>query len=99
MQKQDAGDLKLTCTPESEAAMFMGGWNKNPWPLLSKLTCPVLVVEGEKSENRNFIDLKRAVSLFRKGRYISIKEAGHLIPMQKPKDTAAIIKNFLAEIT
>jgi len=98
MQKQEAGNLKLTCTPESEAAMFMGGWSRNPWPLLDKLTCPVLVVEGEKSENRNFIDLQKAVSLFRRGKYLSVKEAGHLIPMQKPKETTAIIKEFLAEI-
>lgn len=98
MQKQEAGDLKLTCAPESEAAMFMGGWSRNPWPLLDKLTCRVLVVEGEKSENRNFIDLKKAVSLFRNGKYISVKGAGHLIPMQKPKETATIVKEFLAEI-
>lgn len=97
MQKQEAGDLKLACTPESEAAMFMGGWSRNPWPMLDKLTCPVLIVEGEKSENRNFIDLQKAVSLFRKGKYISVKGAGHLIPMQKPKETAAIVKEFLAD--
>ena len=98
MQKQEAGDLKLACAPESEAAMFMGGWSRNPWPLLDKLTCPVLVVEGEKSENRNFIDLQKVVSLFRKGKYLSIEGAGHLIPMQKPKETAAILKEFLAEV-
>ena len=98
MEKQSAGDLKLTCTPESEAAMFMGGWSRNPWPLLDRLTCPVLVVEGEKSENKNFIDLKKAVSLLRNGKYKSVAGAGHLIPMQKPKEVAQIIKEFLAEI-
>lgn len=97
MQKQEAGDLKLACTPESEAAMFMGGWSRNPWPLLDKLTCPVLVVEGEKSENKNFIDLKKAVSLLRHGKYKSVDGAGHLIPMQKPKIIVQIIKEFLAE--
>jgi lipase len=97
MQKQEAGDLKLACTPESEAAMFMGGWSRNPWPLLDKLTCPVLVIEGEKSENKNFIDLKKAVSLLRHGKYKSVDGAGHLIPMQKPKIIVQIIKEFLAE--
>jgi pimeloyl-ACP methyl ester carboxylesterase len=97
MEKQKGGDLKLTCAPESEAAMFMGGWNKNPWPLLDKLTCPVLVLEGEKSENKSFIDLKKAVSLFRYGKYKSVAQAGHLIPMQFPKEIAEIIKEFLAE--
>lgn len=97
MKKQEAGDLKLACTPESEAAMFMGGWSRNPWPLLDKLTCPVLVVEGEKSENKNFIDLKKVVSLLRHGKYKSVDGAGHLIPMQKPKIIVQIIKEFLAE--
>ena len=99
IEKQKEGDLKLTCTPESETAIFMGGWSSNPWPLLTKLNCPVLVVEGEKSENKNFIDVKKAVSLLRHGKYKSVAGAGHLIPMQKPKEVAQIIKEFLAEIT
>ena len=98
MEKQKEGDLKLACTPESEAAMFMGGWSRNPWPLLDKLTCPVLVVEGEKVANKEFIDLPRAVSLLRHGKYKSVTGAGHLIPMQKPKEVAQIIKEFLAEV-
>jgi pimeloyl-ACP methyl ester carboxylesterase len=98
MEKQKTGDLKLACTPESEAAMFMGGSSRNPWPLLDKLTCPVLVVEGEKSPNKAFVDLPKAVSLLRHGKYKSVDGAGHLIPMQKPKEVAQIIKEFLAEV-
>jgi pimeloyl-ACP methyl ester carboxylesterase len=98
MEKQKTGDLKLACTPESEAAMFMGGSSRNPWPLLDKLTCPVLVVEGEKSPNKAFVDLPKAVSLLRHGKYKSVPQAGHLIPMQKPKEVAQIIKEFLAEV-
>jgi pimeloyl-ACP methyl ester carboxylesterase len=97
MEKQKTGDLKLTCTPENEAAMFMGGSSSNPWPLLDKLTCPVLVIEGEKSPNKEFVDLPRAVSLLRHGKYKSVTGAGHLIPMQKPQEVAQIIKEFLAE--
>jgi pimeloyl-ACP methyl ester carboxylesterase len=98
MEKQKSGDLKLACTPESEAAMFMGGSSSNPWPLLDKLTCPVLVIEGEKSPNKEFVDLPKAVSLLRHGKYKSVDGAGHLIPMQKPKEVAQIIKEFLAAI-
>ncbi|HPD56255.1 MAG TPA: alpha/beta hydrolase [Smithellaceae bacterium] len=99
MEKQPAGDLKLSCAPENEAAMFMGGWNRNPWPLLEKIKCPVLVVEGEKSENRSFIDLQKAVSLFPRSSYKLVPEAGHLIPMQKPEETAQIIKDFIRQIS
>jgi len=98
MQKQQEGDLKLTCSPKNEAALFMGGNSTNPWPLLRKLTCPVLVVEGEESTNKEFIDLRKAVSLLHDGRYLSVPGAGHLIPMQKPKEVAKIIKDFLAEV-
>jgi len=98
MKKQAEGDLKLTCSPRNEAALFMGGNSTNPWPLLKKLTCPVLIVEGEKSTNKEFIDLKRAASLLVNGKYKSVPDAGHLIPMQKPKEIAKIITDFLAKV-
>jgi lipase len=98
MQKQDEGSLQLTCSPQNEAAMFMGGWDINPWPLLTKINCPVLVIEGEISENKGFVDIKRAVSLFRQGKYKSVAGAGHLIPMQKPKEITEIIKEFNRQI-
>lgn len=98
MQKQKTGNLQLTCSPESEAAMFMGGWVINPWPLLTKITCPVLVVEGEVTGNRRLVDIPRAVSLLPRGKYQSVAGAGHLIPMQKPKEVAHIIKEFERQI-
>jgi pimeloyl-ACP methyl ester carboxylesterase len=98
MQKQAEGELTLRCDPRSEAALFMGGKSTNPWPLLKELTCPVLIVEGEKSTNKEFIDLKKATSRLQKGRYASVRGAGHLIPMEKPKEIAKIIQDFLQEV-
>jgi len=94
MQKQAEGELTLRCDPRSEAALFMGGKSTNPWPLLKELTCPVLIVEGEKSTNKEFIDLKKAASRLKKGQYVSVRDAGHLIPMEKPEEIAKIIKDF-----
>lgn len=99
MQKQEEGNLKLTCSPQNEAAMFMGGWDINPWPLLNKVTCPVLVVEGENTENKGFVDVQKAVSIFQHGHYKLVQQAGHLIPMQKPREIVQIIKNFVVQIT
>jgi pimeloyl-ACP methyl ester carboxylesterase len=58
----------------------------------------VLILEGEKSTNKDLLDLKKAVSLLKDGRYQSVPDTGHLIPMQKPQEIAAIIKDFMTEI-
>jgi len=99
MEKMSAGDMKLTCTPESEAAMFMGGWSRDPWPLLPAISCPTLVIEGGKSPNVGLVDIKRAVSLLPEGQYGLVADAGHLIPMEKPGEIASIVKNFIATLS
>jgi len=90
----DGGGLTLVCSPRKEASLFMGGNAKNPWPLLPEVKCPVLVVEGETSENKLFIDLKKVTSLFPAGTYYEVKNAGHLIPMEQPGTITRLIKKF-----
>ncbi|MBW1899648.1 MAG: alpha/beta hydrolase, partial [Deltaproteobacteria bacterium] len=97
MVKNGNGFMRLACPPEREAALFLGGSEYNPWPLLPKITCPVMVVEGEKSINRTVIDLKKATAAFPKGSYTEVNGAGHLIPMEKPAAVSGIIKKFLTE--
>jgi lipase len=87
--------LHLTCPPANEAGLFVGGGEFDPWPLLEKVSCPVMVVEGENSENKLFIDLKKVASDFLNGHYTEIKGAGHLIPMEKPKEVYETIHSFL----
>jgi pimeloyl-ACP methyl ester carboxylesterase len=69
----------------------MGGMGYDPWPMLPKVSCPVFVLEGEESTNRDFVDLKKATSKFPHGTYHLIAGAGHLIPMEKPKEIIAFI--------
>lgn len=92
----DGGGLTLACSPRKEASLFMGGNAKNPWPLLSEIPCPVLIIEGETSDNKLFIDLKKAVSLLPNGVYHEVKNAGHLIPMEQPETVTELIRKFCA---
>lgn len=94
MAKKNGGGLTLACSPEREAAMFMGSSQLDPWPLLSRVPDPVLILEGERSENRAFIDLKKAAALFPRGRYRMVEGAGHLVPQEKPAETARILREF-----
>jgi lipase len=98
MKRLDAGGLQLACSPLREAALFMGGMQCDPWPLLPKVSCPVLVLEGEESENRAFIDLKHATSTFGQGIYRLISGAGHLIPQEKPGESLEIIRKFFQKM-
>lgn len=93
----DGGGLQLTCSPEREAALFMGGLQHNPWPEAVKTTCPVLILEGEKSDNRAVIDLPRVASLFPRGSHRLIEGAGHLIPMENPRVVTDAIRDFFSE--
>lgn len=88
------GGLCLACHPRKEASLFMGGGHYDPWPLLSGISCPALVLEGEVSENRDYIDLKKASSLLPLGQYRMVQGAGHLIPMEQPEYTAQLINEF-----
>ncbi|MFZ1984538.1 MAG: alpha/beta hydrolase [Desulfatitalea sp.] len=92
----DNGDgVQLTCTPRQEAALFMGGSHFDPWPVLPSVVCPTLVVEGEGSENRPWIDLKRVTQLIPQGHYAAVAGAGHLVPMEKPIETAKLLQAFV----
>ncbi len=98
MKSLDAGGLQLACSPQREASLFMGGAHYNPWPILSKVTCPTLVLEGELSENRAFIDLPKATRMFAQGAYKLVHGAGHLIPQEKPRESLEIIRSFLGRL-
>jgi len=94
MEADDKGGLSLSCSPRREAALFMGGNAKDPWPLLNEIKCPVLIVEGGESENKLFLDLKETATKFPAGEYTEVKGAGHLVPMEQPEEVYKIIESF-----
>ncbi len=90
----DAEGIRLTCSPRGEAALFMGSFAKDPWPLLPNISCPVLILEGENSESHLCLNLPRVTKAFPLGSYQAVPNAGHLVPMEKPKEVLRIIQGF-----
>lgn len=97
VERSDFG-LELTCPPPGEAALFLGGTQYDPWPLLPKVKCPVLVLEGGDSDNREIIDLERAAQIFPKGSFQRLAGAGHLLVMEKPHAVLQIMTDFIANL-
>lgn len=91
----DSGGLVLTCPPRQEASLFIGSDRCNPWPFISRIAGPVLVVEGEDSPNRGFINYPSLARKFLRGAYCMVPGCGHLVPMEKPKETLTVIRNWL----
>jgi lipase len=91
------GGVRLVCPPKRESALYMGNQRFDPWPVLDHVTCPTLVIEGELSDYKKFIDMKKAAAAFPRGSYRMIKGVGHFIPMEKPREVAAIIKDFFGD--
>jgi lipase len=98
MKEAEGGGLQLTCSPRREASLFMGSMGYDPWPLLPRVVCPTLILEGEKSQNRGFIDLKMVTSTIPQSTYRMVSHAGHLIPMENPKLTLEIIEEFFGSL-
>jgi pimeloyl-ACP methyl ester carboxylesterase len=98
MKEKKGGGLELACSPKTEAALFLGGVQYNLWPVLPTVSCPALVIEGGTSDSKQYIDLKRAVSLLPNASHITIADAGHLIPMEQPEKITAIIRDFFSNI-
>ncbi len=95
MKACKTGGLQLACSPENEAALFLGSRHFDPWPVLPDVLCPVRVVAGGQSDIRPFIKFEKASSMFPKGSYTLINDVGHLIPMEKPRTCIRIIKDFI----
>jgi lipase len=97
MTSGDGGGLVLACHPRKEASLFMGGLQFDPWPILPTILCPVMVVEGETSENQSYIDLPKIASLLPGGSYHVVKGAGHLIPQEQPAEITRLFSEFFID--
>jgi len=96
MMPSEDGGLRLVCPPRKEASLFMGSLHFDPWPLLPLVRCPTLLLEGETSNNKSYIDLAKAAAAIPRVSHRVVADAGHLIPMEKPREVAEALLEFFA---
>ena len=86
--------VALKCDPELEAQIYESV-PSGVWSYVSRVSCPVLAVRGENSDT--FLPLA-AEKMSRSGKNISvvtIPGAGHFIPMERPRELASVMLEFI----
>ncbi len=69
----------------------------SPWKDLGALEHPFLAVRGETSDTISTEVWNKLRSLNSKGRFLEMKGAGHLVPVEQPGEVAAAIHDFLKQ--
>jgi pimeloyl-ACP methyl ester carboxylesterase len=87
------GSVELAYSPEWEAHIFATP-PIDIWRDVPRLRVPVLVMRGEHSQTFRSEAMSRMARLLPLGHYITIPAAGHLLPMERPIETAAAIQDF-----
>ncbi len=88
------GRVELVCPPEAEARGFES-YSTDIWSWPSRLRTPALIVRGEESmEALRQECFEKFLRICPVAQGAVLPGAGHLIPMEKPGETLAIIEDF-----
>lgn len=91
------GQVELVYPPEWEARLFTLT-PTDVWRLAPRLSpsLPALFVRGGHSATFRPDALARAARLLPHARFAVVPEAGHMFPLERPAETAALIRAFLS---
>lgn len=93
------GEVKLNYPPDWESRIYETGGIADwyVWRNLSKVECPVLVIRGEDTYVLFDRVINAMVGKLPKGEGYTMEGTGHLVPLEEPGDTAALVMEFLSE--
>ena len=93
MTRED-GQVELRCPPEIEAAVFQGGRGLDLIPLASQISAPAQIYWAEHGSFS--LETYRALAALMPRATVSTVPTGHLVPMERPDLTAALIRAALS---
>ena len=92
------GQVELAYPPEWEARIFYTV-PTDVWRAVPKLRAPALIIRGARSETFRHESFARMERLLPQARFVTIPNAGHLAPMERPAETGAAIRDFLNTVS
>ena len=90
------GEIELLCPGRIEAQIYQNAASIDAYACLRKLSIPVLVVRGERSDSFTGERHDRAMASLSNGRSLTVPGASHYVPMEKPSLVADLV---LAEVS
>ncbi len=96
-EETPAGSIKLRYSPAWEVRIYEtgGSADRYVWKNLSRISCPVLVLRGERSDTLGQNTLERIARVLPRGRTVTLPSVGHLLPLEEPQQVAAVVLDFL----
>ncbi|HSM02917.1 MAG TPA: alpha/beta hydrolase [Acidimicrobiia bacterium] len=92
----EEGGRRLACPPEVEAEFYRAAYAHGAWARLDGIGCPVVVVVGEDSDTHTAEFTTSLTERFADARSVTIEGATHFVPMEKPEEVAAIVRDVIA---
>lgn len=89
----DDGGVELLCPPEAEARIFEN-YPLDVWRWVKRIKVPTLIVRAEYSDVLSEQTVTRFCKKAANASHYLMKDAGHLIPMEKPDELITLIKRF-----
>jgi pimeloyl-ACP methyl ester carboxylesterase len=94
--QRDDGQVELKCSGAIEGEVFASSSTLNIWSMLPDLEAPVLVIRGEHTEGFLGMVAQQVSERVRNGSLLTIADAGHLVPMERPDAVADEVIAFLS---
>lgn len=94
---RDDGTVELVYPPEWEAHIF-ATMPTDVWGELPRLSVPALVIRGGSSPTFRPEAARRMARHLPGASFVTIPHAGHLVPMERPAETAEVILGFLTHL-
>jgi pimeloyl-ACP methyl ester carboxylesterase len=93
---RDEGLVELRYPVAWEARLFATA-PTDIWRDVPRLSVPALIVRGADSNTFQISAQKRMARRLPQARFVTIPDAGHLVPMERPAETGAAIRAFLEQ--
>jgi pimeloyl-ACP methyl ester carboxylesterase len=101
VRRTDGNQYELIYSPEWEVRIYYSGVSidLDIWKSLPKMEIPVLILRGAETNTFLPVTAWRVKRTLPSARIVTLKKSTHLVPLEKPEESAAMIMEFLENVT